>query len=60
MAPTIRLGRPTTRADGLIGVIRKLFPDIGSPRTLNGLRAIDEISPLCAATNPQSERTSYD
>jgi 4-carboxymuconolactone decarboxylase len=30
----------------LIDVITQLLPYIGYPRTLNGLRAIDEVAPV--------------
>ena len=38
----------------LIDVITQLLPFIGYPRTLNGLRAVDEISPLQAAPARQT------
>ncbi|HEY0215721.1 MAG TPA: carboxymuconolactone decarboxylase family protein [Cellulomonas sp.] len=42
VAANLRVGNDRTR---LIAVVTQLLPFIGYPRTLNGLRAIDEIAP---------------
>ncbi len=43
VAGNVRVGNDRAR---LIEVVTQLLPFIGYPRTLNGLRAIDEIAPL--------------
>jgi 4-carboxymuconolactone decarboxylase len=42
VAANLRVGNDRRR---LIDVVTQLLPFIGYPRTLNGLRAIDEVAP---------------
>jgi hypothetical protein len=37
---------PERRHPRLLDVLTQLLPFIGYPRTLNGLRAIDEVAPV--------------
>ena len=46
VAANINVGNDRAR---LIDVLTQLLPFIGYPRTLNGLRAIDEVAPAATA-----------
>jgi 4-carboxymuconolactone decarboxylase len=45
VAANLRVGNGRAR---LIDVLTQLLPLIGYPRTLNGLRTIDEVAPVAA------------
>jgi 4-carboxymuconolactone decarboxylase len=56
VSANLRVGNDRGR---LIAVLTQLLPFIGYPRTLNGLRAIDEVTAVAAtAATAQSRRTS--
>ena len=51
VAANLNVGNDRAR---LIEVLTQLLPFIGYPRTLNGLRAIDEVAPAVPAASPAS------
>ena len=55
VAANLRVGNDRTR---LIAVVTSLLPFIGYPRTLNALRAVDEVTGTAGAATAQSRRTS--
>jgi 4-carboxymuconolactone decarboxylase len=55
MAANLRVGNDRAR---LIDVVTQLLPFIGYPRTLNGLRAIDEVVPYEQGTHDVQGRTT--
>ena len=57
VAGNLNVGNDRTR---LIEVVTQLLPFIGYPRTLNALRAIDEIAPAEPATNTGTDETRMD
>jgi 4-carboxymuconolactone decarboxylase len=55
VAANLRVGNDRGR---LIAVLTQLLPFIGYPRTLNGLRAVDEVTAAAGATATTNRRTS--
>jgi 4-carboxymuconolactone decarboxylase len=55
VAANLRVGNDRGR---LITVLTHLLPFIGYPRTLNGLRAVDEVTAAAGATATTNRRTS--
>jgi len=53
VAANVNVGNDRAR---LIDVVTQLLPFIGYPRTLNALRAIDEVTPSSLAPQKQEER----